>query len=103
MSRRSIDSLGAMRELHRFLRGMAAWVGFPQICVRYEPQARAAGETKYPLHKMIRLAWTAAPSFAILRLKAITLLGVIVMLMGLEEAGASGEDPIGISCPDGPL
>jgi hypothetical protein len=85
MSRRSIDSLGAMRELHGFLRGMVAWVGFPQICVRYERQARAAGETKYPLRKMIRLAWTAATSFSILQLKAITLLGVFVMLMGLEE------------------
>ena len=39
MSRRCIDSLSAMRELHRFLRGMVAWVGFPQICVRYERQA----------------------------------------------------------------
>lgn len=86
MSRRCVDSLGAMRELHRFLRGMVAWVGYPQICVRYERQARAAGETKYPLRKMIRLAWTAAVSFSALPLR-ISFFGTGVMtLVAIEEA-----------------
>jgi len=61
MSRRCVESLRSMRELHRFLRGMVAWVGYPQICVRYERQARAAGVTKYPVRKMIRLAWRRRP------------------------------------------
>ena len=86
MSRRCIDSLGAMRELHRFLRGMVAWVGYPQICVPYERQARAAGETKYPLRKMIRLAWTAAVSFSALPLRLSFIGAAGMTLVALEEA-----------------
>ncbi len=86
MSRRCVDSLGAMRELHRFLRGMVAWVGYPQICVPYERQARAAGETKYPLRKMIRLAWTAAVSFSALPLRLSFLGAAAMTLVALEEA-----------------
>lgn len=86
MSRRCVESLGAMRELHRFLRGMVAWVGYPQICVPYERQARVAGVTKYPLRKMVRLAWTAAVSFSALPLR-ISFLGAGVMtLVAIEEA-----------------
>jgi len=65
---------------------MVAWGGFPQVGVQYERLPRVAGSTKYTLKKMLGFAWTAATSFSILPLKAITLLGVIVMLMGLEEA-----------------
>jgi dolichol-phosphate mannosyltransferase len=86
MSRRCVDSLGAMRELHRFLRGMVAWVGYPQICVPYERQARAAGETKYPLRKMIRLAWTAAVSFSALPLRLSFIGAAGMTLVALEEA-----------------
>ena len=86
MSRRCIDSLSAMKELDRFLRGMVAWVGFPQICVRYERQARAAGETKYPLRKMIRLAWTAAVSFSALPLRISFFGAGIMTLVAIEEA-----------------
>jgi dolichol-phosphate mannosyltransferase len=75
-----------MRELHRFLRGMVAWVGYPQICVPYERQARAAGETKYPLRKMIRLAWTAAVSFSALPLRLSFIGAVAMTLVALEEA-----------------
>jgi polyisoprenyl-phosphate glycosyltransferase len=86
MSRRCVDSLNEMRELHRFLRGMVAWVGFPQICVRYERHARGAGTTKYPLRKMIRLAWTAALSFSALPLR-LTFFGAGAMtLLAFEEA-----------------
>ncbi|MFZ0523949.1 MAG: glycosyltransferase family 2 protein, partial [Candidatus Acidiferrales bacterium] len=85
MSRRCVDSLGSMRELHRFLRGMVAWVGYPQICVPYERQARAAGETKYPLRKMIRLAWTAAVSFSALPLRLSFFGAGIMTLVAIEE------------------
>ena len=51
MSRRCLNSLKSMRELHRFLRGMVVWVGYPQTCVLYERQSRIAGTTKYPLRK----------------------------------------------------
>lgn len=86
MSRRCVDSLRAMRELHRFLRGMVAWVGYPQICVPYERQARAAGTTKYPLRKMVRLAWTAAVSFSALPLKASFFGAGLMTLIAIEEA-----------------
>jgi glycosyltransferase involved in cell wall biosynthesis len=86
MSRRCVDSLRSMRELHRFLRGMVAWVGYPQICVRYERQARVAGTTKYPLSRMIRLAWNAAVSFSPLPLRISFFAGGLMALLAIEEA-----------------
>jgi glycosyltransferase involved in cell wall biosynthesis len=86
MSRRCVESLTAMRELHRFLRGMVAWVGYPQICVRYERQAREAGSTKYPLRKMFRLAWTAALSFSPLPLRLSFAGAGTMTLIALVEA-----------------
>lgn len=86
MSRRCVDSLRSMRELHRFLRGMVAWVGYPQICVQYHRQPRAAGTTKYPLRKMIRLAWTAAVSFSALPLRIAYVGAGVMTLLAVEEA-----------------
>ncbi len=86
MSRRCVDSLRSMRELHRFLRGMVAWVGYPQTCVRYERQARVAGVTKYPFRKMVRLAWTAAVSFSALPLRISFFGAGIMTLVAIEEA-----------------
>jgi len=86
MSRRCVSSLSSMRELHRFLRGMVAWVGYPQICVRYERQPRVAGTTKYPLSRMIRLAWNAAVSFSPLPLRMSFFAGGIMALLAIEEA-----------------
>lgn len=86
LSRPCLNALQQMRETHRFLRGMIAWVGFAQIGVPYERSPRVAGSTKYPLRKMLTFAWTAATSFSTLPLKASMLLGVVVTLMGLEEA-----------------
>jgi len=86
MSRRCINSLISMRELHRFLRGMVAWVGYPQTCVRYQRRPRAAGVTKYPLWKMFRLAWTAAVSFSALPLRLSFLGAGVMTLVAIEEA-----------------
>lgn len=86
MSRRCVSSLSSMRELHRFLRGMVAWVGYPQICVRYERRPRVAGTTKYPLSRMIRLAWNAAVSFSPLPLRMSFFAGGIMALLAIEEA-----------------
>ncbi len=86
LSRSCLNGLQQMRETHRFLRGMVAWVGFSQIGIQYERQPRVAGSTKYTLPNMISFAWTAATSFSILPLKASTWLGVIVTLLGLGEA-----------------
>ena len=86
MSRRCVDNLRSMREMHRFLRGMVAWVGFPQTCVRYERQPRVAGTTKYPLRKMISLAWTAAVSFSALPLRISFFGAGIMTFVAIEEA-----------------
>jgi glycosyltransferase involved in cell wall biosynthesis len=86
LSRSCLNGLQQMRETHRFLRGMVAWVGFPQIGIQYEQQPRVAGSTKYSFPNMINFAWTAATSFSILPLKASTWLGVFVTLLGLGEA-----------------
>jgi dolichol-phosphate mannosyltransferase len=86
MSRRCVESLRGMRELHRFLRGMVAWVGYPQICVCYQRQPRGAGSTKYPVRKMIRLAWTAAISFSALPLRLSFMGAGTMTMLALEEA-----------------
>jgi hypothetical protein len=65
---------------------MVAWVGYAQIGVPYERAPRVAGETKYPLRKMLKFAWTAATSFSALPLKASIWLGVIATIIGMEEA-----------------
>lgn len=85
MSRRCLDSLRTMREVHRFLRGMVAWVGYPQTCVQYQRQARCAGTTKYPLIKMLRLAWTATLSFSALPLRLSFFGAGIMTLLAMEE------------------
>ncbi len=86
ISRKCLNALRQLRETHRFLRGMVAWVGFPQIEVPYERAPRVAGETKYPLRKMLRFAWTAATSFSALPLRASIWLGFLATLVGIEEA-----------------
>jgi len=86
LSRDCLMALRRMRETHRFLRGMATWVGYPQIAVPYRRAERSAGSTKYPLHKMLAFAWTAATSFSTLPLKLSMLIGVMVGLFGIEEA-----------------
>lgn len=86
ISRKCLDALKQMRETHRFLRGMVAWVGFPQTAVQYKRAARAAGESKYPLRKMLRFAWTAAVSFSPAPLRMSLVGGVLVGLLGVGIA-----------------
>ncbi len=77
MDRRVVDVLRQMKERHRFLRGMAAWVGFRQIGVPYVRAPRYAGETKYPLRKMLKFAWDAITSFSYAPLQMATYLGFL--------------------------
>jgi dolichol-phosphate mannosyltransferase len=64
MSRQALDALNSLREQHRFIRGMVGWIGFRTAEVQYERRARVAGQTKYPLRKMLRLAVDAMVSFS---------------------------------------
>jgi dolichol-phosphate mannosyltransferase len=75
MDRGVVDVINSMRERHRFLRGMSAWVGFKQVGVEYKREARKAGETKYPFRKMFRLALNAITSFSYFPLQVATFFG----------------------------
>jgi dolichol-phosphate mannosyltransferase len=83
ISRPCLDALRSMRETHRFLRGMVAWVGFPQTAVLFERPARAAGDTKYPLRRMLHFAWTAALSFSPAPLRISFGFGALVASLGM--------------------
>jgi dolichol-phosphate mannosyltransferase len=85
ISRECLDALNTMRETHRFLRGMVAWLGYPQIAVEYDRNPRAAGQTKYTLIKMLAFAWTAATSFSAAPLRFSILSAAILGLFGVEE------------------
>jgi dolichol-phosphate mannosyltransferase len=78
ISRRVIVAMNELRETHRFVRGLVAWVGFKQTAVEYDRAARFAGETKYPLRKMLAFAFDGIASFSILPLRLATYLGVLV-------------------------
>lgn len=77
LDRKVVDVLNQMREKHRFLRGMSAWVGFRQIGVPYKRAARYAGETKYPFRKMFRLAINAITGFSYFPLQLATYIGFV--------------------------
>lgn len=84
ISRRALAELSKLREAHRFLRGLVPWIGFPQTQVFYDRGDRAAGETHYPLHKMLRLAadGIASMSQAPLRLAYFVSLGLFSIFVG---------------------
>jgi len=77
LDRKVVQVLNGMREKHRFLRGMSVWVGFKQTGVEYERAERFAGETKYPLRKMIRFASDAITGFSYFPLQLAMYLGFI--------------------------
>lgn len=83
MDRKVVDALNAMGEHHRFLRGMAAWVGFRQVALPYQRAGRAAGQTKYPLRKMLALAADAVCSFSHAPLRLATSLGGGIALLSI--------------------
>jgi glycosyltransferase involved in cell wall biosynthesis len=87
MSRPAVLALHALRERHRFVRGMVAWIGFKQTAVHYDRDARFAGDTKYPLRKMLRFAVDGITSFSILPLRIATWLGI---LSGVAATGIGG-------------
>ena len=76
MSAECLQALRQMRETHRFLRGMVCWIGFAQTSVEFRRQPRIAGESKYPLRKMVAFALTAAFSFSPNPLRISVLIGL---------------------------
>ena len=75
MSRRAVDALGRLREHHRFVRGLSSWIGFRQTAVPFVREARYAGETKYPLKKMVKFAFDGITSFSFAPLQLATYMG----------------------------
>ena len=75
LDRKVVDVMCKMRERQRFLRGMAAWVGFRQVGLPYKRAARFAGETKYPFKKMLKLALNAITGFSYFPLQLATYFG----------------------------
>jgi len=78
LDRRAAKSLAELREPHRFVRGLVAWVGFRQAPVMYERPNREHGETKYPFKKSLFLAIDAITSFSYAPLRMATYLGVAI-------------------------
>ncbi len=86
LDRKVVQVMNSMRERHRFLRGMSAWVGFKSIGVPYKRAARFAGTSKYPFKKMLKLALTAITSFSYLPLQIAMWFGIIsvgISILGL--------------------
>ncbi|MBS1846911.1 MAG: glycosyltransferase family 2 protein [Actinobacteria bacterium] len=83
VDRMAVDSVNAMGEHHRYLRGMFAWVGYDQIGVHYSREARFAGETKYPLRKMLGFATDAIVSFSTVPLRIALMLGFVVSFIAV--------------------
>lgn len=77
MDRKVVEALKKMKEKHRFLRGMSVWVGFKQTGVTYVRAERYAGETKYPLKKMLKFAMDGITSFSYFPLQVATYMGFI--------------------------
>jgi len=84
--RKVVLALRALKEVHRFVRGMVVWVGFKQTAVYYSRAGRFAGETKYPLRKMLKFALDGITSFSIIPLRISSFLGVVA---GLGAVGLS--------------
>ena len=96
MSRRALDALLAMPEQARFIRGMVAWIGFRQVPFAYDRQERFAGETKYPLKKMMRFALDAMTGFSSAPLKLASHAGLwlsfgsVLLILYIAYAWAVG-------------
>lgn len=89
LDRKVVNTLVHMREQHRFMRGLSAWIGFRQEAVQYERHSRYAGTTKYPLNKMLRFSLDAITSFSHVPLQLATTFGFLLVgssLIGIVVA-----------------
>ena len=83
ISRRVLDALLAMPEQQRFIRGMVAWIGFRQVPLEYRRDRRFAGETKYPLRKMLTFALDAITGFSTMPLRISLYIASILLVIAL--------------------
>ena len=83
MSRRALEGLSQFREVNLFLRGIVPMVGYPSAVVEYERGERFAGESKYPLKKMLSFAMEGITSLSTKPIRYITLLGFLIFLVSI--------------------
>lgn len=83
MSARALKALGEFKEVNIFLRGMVPMVGFKSTCVYYERHERVAGESHYPLKKMLKLAFDGITSLSVRPIRMITVFGFLVAAVSL--------------------
>jgi dolichol-phosphate mannosyltransferase len=81
-SRRAVLAIRSLREQHRYMRGMVAWLGLNEVMLPFDRSARAAGKTNYPLLKMLRFAWTGVTSFSAFPLRISISAGCILSVAG---------------------
>ena len=83
MSRRALEAFSLYKETNIFLRGMVPLIGYKSAIVKYERSERLAGESKYPLKKMLALAWEGITSLSIQPIRVITWSGIIIFIVSL--------------------
>ncbi|MBR3243432.1 MAG: glycosyltransferase family 2 protein [Parasporobacterium sp.] len=81
LSRRAVEALAEYKEVNLFLRGMIPTLGYKTAVVTYERNERFAGESKYPLKKMLALAWNGITSFSTKPLSLIVTAGILLMVI----------------------
>jgi dolichol-phosphate mannosyltransferase len=99
MSRRALDAFLSLPEQARFIRGMVAWIGFRQVPFAYDRAERLAGETSYPLGKMVRLAFDAVTGFSTAPLRfashaSVLLAGASLLLLFYIAYGFIAGNPV---------
>ncbi len=90
MSRRAVEGLLQFKEVNLFLRGLVPMVGYPSSQVYYERAERFAGESKYPLKKMLAFAFEGITSFSTKPLKFINVFAVLLLLLGFAATVTTG-------------
>lgn len=83
MNRKVVEAMKRLRESHRFIRGLVTWTGFKQTAVMYDRKPRFAGDTHYPLRKMLIFSLDAITSFSVLPLRALTVLGAFIVFLSI--------------------
>ena len=83
MSRKALEALKEFKEVNLFLRGIIPCIGLPSTVVSYDRSERIAGNSKYPLRKMIALAINGITSFSALPLRMVAVLGIIIFIISL--------------------
>ncbi|MEE1154131.1 MAG: glycosyltransferase family 2 protein [Acutalibacteraceae bacterium] len=83
MSKRALDAFADFKEVNLFLCGMVPMVGFKSDIVEYDRSERLAGESKYPLRKMLALAWEGITSLSVKPIRMIMWLGIVIFILAI--------------------